>query len=205
MGNKQATPSPFPSYEQATSLFTANELTAQRQRFHSLSGETEFINLEAFAKLPAFANLDYMRKSIVPRLLATCDLKKDGVLDIEEYTCSMALFRFGSLEDKCKLLFGMYDAAKTGGCLNKDSLRQLLVDATVCLQKQDASLGNLETWIAGLKPLSEAMVESALLQYSLSGAQRLDLTEFLCFLKVESTLQGMLARLPCLLGDDPLQ
>ncbi|RYY80417.1 hypothetical protein EON63_16800 [archaeon] len=42
----------------------------------------------------------------------------------------------------------MYDGAKNGGYLLKESLRQLLVDATLCMQKQHVNLPQLEEWLA---------------------------------------------------------
>lgn len=122
----------------------------------------------------------------------------------------------------------MYDGSKNGGYLLKESLKQLLVDATLCMQKQHVNLPQLEEWLAvsvdsdsssmhdfkakwlmrlpywliqNIKQLSDALVEAALLQYSSTG--RMDLQEFTHFLKVEGTVQSMVAQFGIYLNDKP--
>lgn len=47
----------------------------------------------------------YIRRYILSRMFTVIDTKKDGILDFEEYTCAVALFRTGNTEDKlrCKV------------------------------------------------------------------------------------------------------
>lgn len=75
------------------------------------------------------------------------------------------------------------------------------MDATVLANKRVVALSSQEDWIASLKPLSEAMVETVLFQYASGAANKLDFGEFVNFLKIESTVQGLLATIPIILND----
>eukprot|EP01039_Chlorochromonas_danica_P006578 gene6578-7268_t len=203
MGNKQSSPSALPSYDHVANSFSSNDLEAVRERFYELSEKAESLDIGSFAKA-LMHNGPYIQKHILPRIFACCDMNKDGMLDVEEYVCAVALFRFGSLDEKCRFLLAMYDSAKggsSGGAIVRESLRQLLVDATVLANKRVVALSSQEDWIASLKPLSEAMVETVLFQYATGAANKLDFGEFVNFLKVESTVQGLLGTIPVILND----
>ena len=104
------------------------------------------------------ATESYIRKHILPRLFAVMDGKKDNILDFEEYVCAVALFRIGTTEEKIRVLFLMYEPFK-GLHLQKESLRRLLVDATVAIQKEEVPVATLELWILEQIELSECMAD----------------------------------------------
>jgi Ca2+-binding EF-hand superfamily protein len=136
----------------------------------------------------------YIRKHILPRLFAVIDGKKDNVIDFEEYVCAVALFRIGTTEEKIRVLFLMYEPFK-GLHLTKESVRKLLVDATVAIQKEDIHVATLELWIQEQMELSECMADMALMQFSAQDG-KLELQEFITFVKVEGSVQGLLLQLP---------
>ena len=111
------------------------------------------------------ATESYIRKHILPRLFAVMDGKKDNVLDFEEYVCAVALFRIGTTEEKIRVLFLMYEPFK-GLHLQKESLRRLLVDATVAIQKEEVPVATLELWILEQIELSECMADMVTLRFS---------------------------------------
>lgn len=136
------------------------------------------------------------------------DTKRDGVLDFEEYVSAVALFRVGTTEDKIKLLFLMYEPATKTGALPREHFRLMLVDALMLAQREDVVP---DDWLADQLELSQGMVEMALCQYTSSGGAaavpngtdkeqggpgKMDLTEFVSFVKVEGSIQGLLNFLP---------
>jgi len=149
------------------------------------------------------------------------DVKKDGVVDFEEFLCAVALFRVGSTEDKIKVLFLMYEPSAKSGCLMREQLRLLLVDSLILAQRQELPLQLLQSWIEEQHELSQGMVDMALFQYSSEGASisaaaagvdkrgdggssvgdagRLDLAEFATFVALEGSIQGLLSFLPQIL------
>jgi hypothetical protein len=130
------------------------------------------------------------------------DSKRDNVIDLEEYLRAVALFRLGTVDDQIKLLYIMYDGTKSGGCLTKENFRQMLVDATICSQKQEIPLDMLESWLSDLRLLSDAMVQTALVQFS-AHLTKLDVLELTAFVKLESSVQGLLPLIQSIIdGDD---
>lgn len=196
MGNKLVS-SPFPSYDSAISLFNPAELTQLRNQFNEISQSQPSITYERFSKSNPRQS-DYVRKRVLPRVFNTLDTKKDGIIDWEEYISAIAVFRHGTIEDKIKCLYLMYDGNKSGASLSKENFRQLMVDSTICVQQADPpSVKELEQWIQDLHQLSMAMVETALIQYS-AHANKLDIQEFIAFVKVEGTIQGLMHLIPTL-------
>jgi len=151
------------------------------------------------------------------------DTKRDGVLDFEEFLSAVALFRCGSTEEKIKVLFLMYEPSAKTGHLMREQLRQLLVDALMVAQRQDVSLAQTEEWIQDQAELSQGLVEMALAQFASAGSQQLqlqqqqpqqqqsapdgkggggttagalDLSEFVAFVSLEGSIQGLLGLLP---------
>ena len=163
----------------------------------------------------------YAKRHILPRFFSTMDVKKDGVVDFEEFLCAVALFRVGSTEDKIKVLFLMYEPSAKSGCLMREQLRLLLVDSLILAQRQELPLQLLQSWIEEQHELSQGMVDMALFQYSSEGASisaaaagvdkrgdggssvgdagRLDLAEFATFVALEGSIQGLLSFLPQIL------
>ena len=111
------------------------------------------------------------------------DSKRDGVIDFEEFVPFIVLFRIGNNEEKCRVLFNMYEPNKNGQIL-KDNLRSLLVDSTIAVQKNIIAGPSLEEWIADQKELSVTMTELVLMQFA-SQEGKLDFNEFVNFVKVE--------------------
>ena len=168
----------------------------------------------------------YPKKHVLPRLFHTMDTKRDGVLDFEEFLSAVALFRCGSTEEKIKVLFLMYEPSAKTGHLMREQLRQLLVDALMVAQRQDVSLAQTEEWIQDQAELSQGLVEMALAQFASAGSQQqqqpqqqqqqqqlqqsapdgkggggttagaLDLSEFVAFVSLEGSIQGLLGLLP---------
>jgi len=110
----------------------------------------------------------------------------------------------------------MYEPNKTG-YLMREQLRKLLVDALMVAQRQDVPLAQAEQWIQEQSELSQGMVDMALMQFSSSseadaaaaakavaatgGAAgtvggSLSLAEFISFVALEGSIQGLLGLLP---------
>jgi len=149
------------------------------------------------------------------------DTKRDGVVDFEEFLSAVALFRCGTTEEKIKVLFVMYEPNPKTGYLMREQLRQLLVDALMVAQRQDVAISQAEQWIQDQMELSQGMVEMALAQFASAGSQQqqqhqypegkgggfvvgsggggngaLDLSEFVSFVSLEGSIQGLLGLLP---------
>lgn len=194
MGNKSS--SPLPSYDEARANLDDSELRHIKDMFIRIGGGRSGVDLASFVELtsplqctPAedvsssTPNLprgtavvakrpsNTMRiglPSVLEKLFAVVDTKKDGVIDYEEYVCVVALFRVGSMEDKVKLLFTMYEPHKSG-YLPGTSLKQLIVDALVVSSKElDPQVrvrqAELRLRAADMGPLADCMAEMALHQ-----------------------------------------
>jgi hypothetical protein len=61
----------------------------------------EFIYEQQNCKV-AVPSSQYVRKYVLPRIFTTVDLKKDNLIDFEEYVCAVALFRVGTTDDKIR-------------------------------------------------------------------------------------------------------
>ena len=89
----------------------------------------------------------------------------------------------------------MYESVKGSSSLSRESLRQMLIDATVFEQgRTDVPVGQLEQWLADQKELASGMVDAVINQFG-SQDNQLDIKEFYLFMKIESTLQYLLRRL----------
>ena len=142
------------------------EISHLKKSFKTLCRNNDSITLSSFtANCQVHAATEsYIRKHILPRLFAVMDGKKDNVLDFEEYVCAVALFRIGTTEEKIRVLFLMYEPFK-GLHLQKESLRRLLVDATVAIQKEEVPVATLELWILEQIELSECMADMVTLLF----------------------------------------
>lgn len=187
MGNKVT--SPLPNYDAACSNLNSIEIAHLKSAFLKLSQNHDFIPLQAFLQI-SFVCSPYLRKHLFPRFFRILDSKRDGYLDFEEYVSAIALFRVGTNEEKIKALFMMYEPTKS--YLQRENLRYLLVDATLSVQKENTiGIALQEQWIEDMKDLSIGMVEMAMNQFS-SQDGKLDFQEFVAFVKVESSIQGLL-------------
>ena len=149
------------------------------------------ITCAKFTTMSTPKNADYARKYVLPRMFTAMDIKRRHSIDVEEFVRTVALFRLGTLEDKIKLLYLMYDGSKSGGCLTRDNFRQLLLDACVCTPKEEIPCETLESWLEDLSLLSDAMVQTAMVQFG-SHYNKLDVQEFTAFVKMESSVQGLI-------------
>jgi Ca2+-binding EF-hand superfamily protein len=246
MGNKGSLASPFPSYETALAHLTPAEVQHLGNSFKSMSRGRDALTLQGFLEVglqswalyhnASFSPVlffflphkqyakctSYAKRHILPRLFSTIDVKKDGLVDFEEFLCAVALFRVGSNEDKIKVLFLMYEPSAKTGCLMREQLRLLLVDSLLLAQRgQELPLPLLQSWIEEQQELSQGMVDMALFQYSSEGVSisaaaagvdkrgdggssvggdgRLDLAEFATFVALEGSIQGLLSFLPQIL------
>ena len=205
MGNKL--PSPIPSYE--TALLQLNKIEIEHiQKTFKLIGKSEkHITQQSFSSCELIKCSMYVRKYILPRLFHVIDTKRDGLLDIEEYISAIALFRIGSTEEKIMLLFLMYEPQKNGFLLS-DNLRQMLVDATIVIQKNEPvdykdkknHLDQLEHWIHEQLEISTCMTEMALQQFAQQQG-KITLSEFVSYVKVEGSIQQLLNKLPQLIDN----
>mmetsp|Transcript_18577 Transcript_18577/g.17896 ORF Transcript_18577/g.17896 Transcript_18577/m.17896 type:complete len:200 (+) Transcript_18577:238-837(+) len=196
MGNKIS--SPFPTYESACSSLNPMEILHLKETFNIISKNGSSINLLNFTQncKVAVPSSQFVRKYVLPRIFTTVDLKKDNLIDFEEYVCAVALFRVGTTDDKIRVLFLMYEPFK-GTHLLRENLKKLLVDSTIAIQREAVPASTLETWINDQADLSDCMTDMALQQFASTEA-KLDLREFIAFVKVEGSLQGLLLLLPCI-------
>lgn len=205
MGNKL--PSPIPSYEIALSQLNKIEIEHIQKTFKLIGKSEKNITPQCFYSSDIIKCSLYIRKYILPRLFHVIDTKKDGVIDFEEYLSAIALFRIGTTEEKIMLLFLMYEPQKNGFLLS-DNLRQMLVDATIIIQKNEPSdykdkknqLEQLEHWIHEQLEISTCMTEMALQQFAQQQG-KITLSEFISFVKVEGSIQQLLNKLPQLIDN----
>jgi Ca2+-binding EF-hand superfamily protein len=205
MGNKL--PSPIPSYETALSQLNKIEIEHIQKTFKLIGKSEKHITQQSFSSCELIKCSMYVRKYILPRLFHVIDTKRDGLLDIEEYISAIALFRIGSTEEKIMLLFLMYEPQKNGFLLC-DNLRQMLVDATIVIQKNEPidykdkknHLDQLEHWIHEQLEISTCMTEMALQQFAQQQG-KITLSEFVSFVKVEGSIQQLLNKLPQLIDN----
>lgn len=180
--------------------FTAiyNIVSENIEKIYSQDKDT--ITYNNFVQIPTAKNAAYCQKYIWPRLFSAIDAKKTGAIDFEDFLRAVALFRLGTVDDQIKLLYIMYDGSKSGGNLTKDNFKQMLVDATVCSQKEEVAIDMLEMWLADIQLLSEAMVQTALVQFS-SHPTKMDVAELTAFVKIESTVQALIPLVQAVIDD----
>lgn len=99
MGNKAS--ATFPTYEVARSHLNAQECLILKESFKKLCRGQDTLTLSNFL-LSLNSPSSYVRKHILPKLFSVMDIKKDGYIDMEEYTCVIVLCRIGSAEEKSK-------------------------------------------------------------------------------------------------------
>ena len=206
MGNKAVSSSALPSFESASSKFTAKEISVLKENFRRLSSNKDYIpyeTLSAVLNLANINNINYFKKLVLPKFISLFASKKNNGkaingIDYEDYVSFSSVAKFGSMEDqKVKLVVLMYEGSKNGNyCLRKSSLKQLLVDAMICTgsTRDEVPLKLVEEWVQSLSPISDIMVDSALTQFS-SQKERIEVSELLNFLKIESSLQTFLTML----------
>eukprot|EP01041_Mallomonas_annulata_P008206 gene8206-16877_t len=194
MGNKVS--SPLMGYDVASSHFSPAELEQVRKAFRTLSPRDQPMDRSAFTQNSPCS--PYISKYILPRVFSTIDTKKDNVLDFEEYVCAMGLFRFGSLEDKSRLLFLMYLPSKGGVNLLRENLRSLLKDANAVQQQNETALPTYESWIEDMNEIVDGMADMVLTQYA-STDNRLTFSEFCAFVKVDGTVQSLMGTIGALI------
>ena len=193
MGNRQA--SPFPTYDNACSYFNAEEIAHFHICFRSSCRQNDAIELKNLCAINVDKITSYSRHHMLPKLFIIIDTKKDSFLDFEEYLCALALFRFGTFEEKMRLLFIIYEPTpkSLNGTISKEILCNILKDS---LSPTNLSEGTAEVskyyeeWSDDLGELVEGMADMVLIQYA-SQDNRLNFQEFLAFAKVEGSIQGL--------------
>lgn len=85
----------------------------------------------------------------------------------------------------------MYESVKGSSLLPRESLRQMLIDATIFEGRTDIPVGQLEQWLIDQKELANGMVDAAINQFG-SQDNELSIKEFYLFVKTEGTLQYLL-------------
>lgn len=88
----------------------------------------------------------------------------------------------------------MYEPTKAG-VLTREGFRQMLVDAMMAVQEGTVQLSLVEDWIEEQREISGGMADLALQQFAAQDG-KLDLTEFVSFVKVEGSVQALLHELP---------
>jgi Ca2+-binding EF-hand superfamily protein len=102
MGNKTSGAT-FPTYDVARTHLNPKETLQLKETFKKLCrGQvSNHLTLSNFL-LSLNSPSSYVRKHILPKLFSVMDIKKDGYIDFEEYTCVVVLIRIGSMEEKYK-------------------------------------------------------------------------------------------------------
>ncbi|CAA2956663.1 calcineurin B-like protein 7 [Olea europaea var. sylvestris] len=151
----------------AETTFNVNEVEALHVLFEQLSRsiiDDGLIHKEEF-KL-ALINSKSKNNLFADRLFELFDLKKNGVIEFEEFVKSLSIFHPNTLdEDKIAFAFRLYDLNHTG-YIERDELKEM-VSAT--LSESDLYLSD---------DAVETIVEKTLWEVDLNGDGKIDLEEW---------------------------
>ena len=193
MGNKHSS-SPLPSYEYAIRNYTNDELDNIRTVFVTIARNEELLDAETISNHGRVSA--YSRKLIIPRFISGADNSGKDFLDFEKYVCIITLFRSGSVEDKIKFLFLMYDDTHKGINLPRNSLINMLTDIMAprnsSITPEDSKF--YREWSNDLEGLVEGMADMIMLQYSDVGGA-LSVSDFLRYAQYETLVQSYLSYL----------
>jgi Ca2+-binding EF-hand superfamily protein len=164
MGNKHT--SPFPSYDNACTYFNTEEIAHFNITFRSICLQKEYLDINTLTLLNSEKLSSYTLKHLLSKLFAIVDSKKDALIDFEEYLCALALFRFGTVDEKMKLLFILYEPTQKGinGYIPRDVLCKLLRDSLQPAESNGESSKYYEEWSRNLVELIEGMADMVLVQ-----------------------------------------
>ncbi|KAL6986425.1 calcineurin b-like protein [Sarracenia purpurea var. burkii] len=147
--------------------FTANEVEALYTLYKRLSSsiiDDGLIHKEEF-KL-ALLNNSSKHNLFADRLFDLFDLKKNGVIEFEEFVRSLSIFHPNAPEaDKLAFVFRMYDLRCTG-YIERDELKELVL---ALLNESDLTLPN---------DAVEAIVDKTIVEADLKGDGRIDPEEW---------------------------
>jgi Ca2+-binding EF-hand superfamily protein len=158
---------PFFIHILACSQLSVKELASLHNSFQlACRSQREVLDLPTLQAINNSKVTEFAITRIIPRILKAIDIKKDGVIDFEEYLCALILLRFGSPEEKLKLLFLMYDPYKgINGYLTKESVKCLLIDAMSSgLNRSSESSKFYDEWSENLEELPETMTDMVFFQ-----------------------------------------
>ncbi|XP_024993530.1 calcineurin B-like protein 7 isoform X1 [Cynara cardunculus var. scolymus] len=161
--------------------FSVNEIEALYDLFEGLSHaivEDGLIHKEEF-RLALFSNSS-MQNLFADRLFDLFDIKKNGVIEFEEFVRSLSVFHPDAPEsDKIEFMFRLYDLRCTG-YIEREELKDMVL---AVLSEMTVSLSD---------DAVETILDKTILDADLKGDGRIDLEEWKAFIsKNPSILKNM--------------
>ncbi|XP_071694254.1 calcineurin B-like protein 7 [Rutidosis leptorrhynchoides] len=161
--------------------FSINEIEALHDLFERLSHaiiEDGLIHKEEF-RLALFSNSN-MQNLFADRLFDTFDIKKNGVIEFDEFVRSLSIFHPDAREsDKIEFMFRLYDLKHTG-FIEREELKEMVV---AFLSEMNHDLSDEAV---------EAILDKTILDADLNGDGKIDLEEWKAFIvKYPSVLKNM--------------
>ncbi|GJS63524.1 calcineurin B-like protein 7 [Tanacetum coccineum] len=161
--------------------FSINEIEALYDLFERLSYaiiEDGRIHKEEF-RLALFSNSS-MQNLFADRMFESFDIKKNGVIEFDEFVRSLSIFHPDAPEsDKIEFMFRLYDLRHTG-FIEREELKEMVV---ALLSEMDVSVSDEDI---------EAILDKTILDADLNGDGKIDLEEWKIFIsKNPSILKNM--------------
>ncbi|PWA64546.1 calcineurin B-like protein 8 [Artemisia annua] len=151
--------------------FSINEIEALYDLFERLSYaiiEDGRIHKEEF-RLALFSNSS-MQNLFADRLFESFDIKKNGVIEFDEFVRSLSIFHPNAPEsDKIEFMFRLYDLRHTG-FIEREELKEMVV---ALLSEMNVSVSDEDI---------EAILDKTLLDADLNGDGKIDLEEWKTFI-----------------------
>ncbi|XP_057314478.1 trafficking protein particle complex subunit 12-like [Hydractinia symbiolongicarpus] len=179
------------------------ELSTKTQEGESVIRQPTWLNRDKFAEVFGMTEL------VIEQLFEAFDRDKNGLVDMEEFVTGMALCLHGSVKEKCKLLFKIFNLDGDDG-ISKEELSAVL---TSCLQSAQAVLlstlksegiSGCEETVANqtgtammVSVVVDKIVKDAFEKCDLSGTGKLEINEFVKWVHKNPKLMNNIFVMQC--------
>jgi Ca2+-binding EF-hand superfamily protein len=127
---------------------------------------------------------------VIPSIFSVMDVKKSGAVEFDDCVCTLALFRYGSDEDKAKFLYLMYYDAKSGHML-RPQFQNLMIDAQVgeqYVKGSSVSVASMREWAVEQQNLvAGPMTDCVFFKYCKEEG-KMSFSEFMSCVQAEESL-----------------
>mmetsp|Transcript_7102 Transcript_7102/g.10594 ORF Transcript_7102/g.10594 Transcript_7102/m.10594 type:complete len:199 (+) Transcript_7102:109-705(+) len=197
MGNKVS--NPVPSYDTVAQLYSTDEIETAKLKFKSMCHQGQnTLRLENFKQVSNVHPL--IQRRLLPRLFEVMDSKKENAIDFESYFCTLSLLHRSTVDEMAKFIFILYGTSKSSS-LQRDNIRDLLIDSHASVIESNDDPEVVSRRLKGMADMMDGMVSLVLLQHA-SVPDKLSLSEFCAFVKLDSSVQNLISLLPRCLGEN---